>query len=172
MEWFIGKADIAKRVEELTDEIWQLPVQRNNTVFLGVLSGAIHFTSDLFRKCSFGSLDFILVKSYIQNKKQIDGKIILTPQLNLEGKDIIVVEDIVDTGKTIVIIEEYLKSLKVNSITIVSFFVKTRVLENKIFQSNLLYGHELKGEEWVVGYGMDDNEDYRWLDSIYLKKSE
>jgi hypoxanthine phosphoribosyltransferase len=136
-----------------------------SVVFIVVLNGALIFASDLIRAVSVNcKIDFVKVSSY--NGTVAEDKIKFEKDLSLDisGKNIIIVEDIVDTGNTIAYLKKHMKMKNPKSIRIAALLTKPD-------SANLPYKIDWVGfeipNEFVVGYGLDYNQELRNLNSIY-----
>lgn len=163
----ISQDDISRRVQELGRDIVN---EAGNTpvVIIGVLKGAFLFVADLIRAIDRDlELDFVRVKSYGDGTTS-SGQITITkdiePEINLEGKFVVVVEDIVDTGLTLAFLKERLGYHKP---TAVKFCTLIDKLERRERHVELDYvGFTLK-QGFLVGYGLDMAERYRNLPDVY-----
>lgn len=134
-----------------------------NPVLVCVLKGAFIFASDLMRQLSIpASIDFICVSSY-GSRTTSSGEIIVRQELtaSVEGKDVIIVEDMFDTGLSLGFLRDYLARQNPKSIKIASLLVKTGV-EHKVDFLPDYIGHKMV-DGFVVGYGLDFDEYYRNL---------
>lgn len=166
----ITEEEIKKRVKELAFEI----SEEYKNLFphlICVLKGATVFLTDLIREANiYLSLDYLGISSYGSSTKS-SGIIKITKDLDhtIEGRHVIIVEDIVDTGLTLSYLRELLSSRKPLSL-------KTCTLLNKKVRRKIdvpveFYGFEIP-DEFVVGYGLDFNEKYRNLPYICVLKPE
>jgi len=134
-------------------------------VLLGVLKGSFIFLADLTRQIKIDhEIDLIGASSYEGTSST--GQILFTkqPDLELKDRDILLVEDIVDTGKTLLKIIEFITLLDPRSIKICSLIDKRERREVKIDVDYSCFSLE-KG--FIVGFGLDYNEKYRNLPGIY-----
>lgn len=159
--------EIQNKIKELANIISK-DYENKEINLICTLKGAIFFTCDLARSINKNvHIDFIKVKSYLGKKSGIvELKSDLLP--DIKNKDIIIVEDIIDTGKTITFLKEYLEEKKPNSIKICTLLDKPskRVVELKADY----YGFKIN-DEFVIGYGLDYDDDYRNLNYIgYIEK--
>ena len=157
--------DIAHQVQRLAGEI-SADYQGKNIILVGVLKGAFIFLADLVRQLTVPTeLDFVRLASYGAGTKSIGKvRIIADVALNLEERNVLIVEDIVDTGLTTTFLREHLLLKKPRSLRICTLLDKT---ERRTTTIPLDYvGLEL-GKGFVVGYGLDCNEAYRNLPEIY-----
>jgi hypoxanthine phosphoribosyltransferase len=163
----ISKSEIKAKVIELSKIINQ-DYQNKKLVVLGVLKGSFILMADLIRNLDLQlECEFIKIKSYQNNQSTGEVKIENLDEKLIFDKDILVIEDIVDTGLTLNSLIQNLKSKKPKSIKILSLLVKEQA-ENYL---NLIdyYGFIIPND-YVYGYGLDDNGFYRNL-SVIKKKS-
>ena len=132
---------------------------------LRILKGSFIFLADLAREISIDhEIDLMGASSYSGTESTGSIKFTKKPSLNLRGKDVILVEDIVDTGRTLTAIKEYILSLEPASVKICSLIDKDERRE-AIIQVDYSCFKLQKG--FLVGYGLDYNELYRNLPAIY-----
>jgi hypoxanthine phosphoribosyltransferase len=153
---------------EVRNTAFILDTKHEVDVVLCTLSGAVPFFSDVIKKMSRVDfeIDFIKSKSYVSNGEQLACEV-SGPfgSVQLKDKNVVVVEDMVDTGKTLVAIANYLLRHNCKSITFVT------LLRRSSYQHKLQYTlHSCftVDEGWLVGYGLDDNDKKRNLPNIYL----
>ena len=160
----ISESDISAKVKNMGLEISSF-YKGESVVFVVILNGAVIFAADLFRAVTIEcKLDFVKVSSYSGTKSE--GKIRLEKDLTLDisRKNIIIVEDIIDTGNTIKYLKKYLKRKNPKSIRIASLLMKPDS-SNSSLKIDWL-GFEISSE-FVVGYGLDYNQEFRNLNAIY-----
>lgn len=135
-------------------------------VFVGVLNGSFVFLGDLIKEISISSeVTFIKVSSYDGDKSTGEIKQEIGLQMSLKDRDVIVVEDIVDTGETLNYILELIRKEDPASVNVCSLLLKPKSLRKPI--EELVYvGFEIP-DEFVVGYGLDYNGLGRNLKDIY-----
>lgn len=133
-------------------------------VMIGLLNGCFAFYSDLVKAMSIDiECDFMRVKSYT-NRKQGDIQITKDLETPIKGKHVYVVDDIYDTGNTMKAVIEYLEVKNPVNISIVTLVNRN----NSPIPPQKHYNAFTIDEEWIVGYGMDNNKGYcRNLPSIY-----
>ena len=137
-------------------------------LFVIVLNGSFMFASDLLKEISISNeLTFMKVASYEGDKSTGHVNEIIGLDENVSGRDIIVVEDIVDTGITAKFLLEKIQALGPKSIEIVSLLTKPTMLQVDI---NVKYAGIEIPPKFVVGYGMDYNGFGRSLNEIYKEK--
>ena len=139
-------------------------------LLISVLRGGVIFLTDLARKIDIDlTIDFMSISSYHGMHKTSTGIVKITKDLedSIEGKDVVIVEDIIDTGLTISYLLRNLKSRYPGSIEICTLLDRN---VRRIANINIKYIGFSIGEEFVVGYGLDYKQKYRNLDSIYELK--
>ena len=135
-------------------------------IFLGVLSGSFLFLSDLVRKTTFDSqISFVKISSYQGTESTGEVKQQLGVDFDIEGRDIIIVEDIIETGHSMNYLLDYLRSKNPASITICTLFFKP---DKFLYEYDVNYVALSIGNEFIVGYGLDYNQLGRNLKDIYV----
>jgi hypoxanthine phosphoribosyltransferase len=160
----IGKEQLQARVRELGQQITR-DYAGKNLHMVGVLKGACVFLSDLMREIDLPmSLDFIGISSYGASTKS-SGEVRITKDLDmsLAGKDVLVVEDIIDTGLTLNYMANNFRSREVNSLQIAALLDKPDRHEIEVDAHYI--GFRIPNH-FVVGYGLDVGELYRNLPFI------
>ena len=159
----INEARLEKRIDELAKEIMK-DYKKEDLIFVGILRGAAVFLVELAKKIKNNvEFEFIQVASY--DGEQNTGVITLKQEIlgNLEGKNVVIIEDIIDTGLTLEYLKEYIKKFKPKSVKICTLLSKPskRVVDLKVDY----IGFQIP-DEFVVGYGLDYNQRYRNLPYI------
>ncbi|WP_300458861.1 hypoxanthine phosphoribosyltransferase [Desulfobacula sp.] len=160
----ISEQEIKKQVKKIGQDISR-DYQTKDLVLVGVLNGAFVFMADLTRQISIDhEIDFIGASSYEGTSST--GQILFTkqPDLELENRDVLLVEDIVDTGNTLLKIKNFITLLNPRSVKICSLIDKHERREVNIDVAYSCFSLE-KG--FIVGYGLDYDEKYRNLPAIY-----
>ena len=160
---------INDRVSELGNRITEDYTDKD-LLLISVLRGGVIFVTDLARKIDIDlTIDFMSISSYHGIHQTSTGIVKITKDLedSIEGKDVIIVEDIIDTGLTISYLLRNLKSRYPGSIEICTLLDRN---VRRIANINIKYIGFSIGEEYVVGYGLDYKQKYRNLDSIYELK--
>ena len=141
---------------------------KNKTpVFIGVLNGAFLFLSDLIKNVNVDcEIDFFKLSSY-GDEKISSGKVKMLKELNCDvnGRDIIIVEDIVDSGLSMKFIEELIAPQNPASMRVASLLVKPNSLRYNVKIDYIGFNIPSK---FVIGYGLDYAQKYRNLRSIYV----
>ncbi len=164
----LNKNDIDNMVTRVASKI-SSDYQDCELILIGVLKGAFVFLSDLVRHLSIPvKLDFIRVCSYGSGVSS-SGNIRLTKEIEVDvnNKDVLLVEDIVDTGLTLSYIIDYLKAFNPRTVKICALIDKH---ERRNANIKVDYACHEAAEGFLVGYGLDYNENYRNLAGIYHLK--
>jgi len=159
-------AAIQKRVQELAGQISGDYAGRE-LVVIGILKGAFIFMADLIREIRIPcNIDFVRVASYDASSES-SGKVVMTKDIetSIKGRDILIVEDIVDTGLTLQYLVEWLKERNPDSLKICVFLDK---LQRRKVSFEADYVGFTIDDGFVVGYGLDFNEQYRCFSDVYV----
>lgn len=169
-EILISEEQIAQRVKELGEQITE-EYKGKNLMVIGVLKGCVLFLSDLVRQINLPlTLDFMVVSSYGSSTKSSGVvRIVKDLEKDIQGKDLLIVEDIVDTGLTLSYLIEILNSRNPNSIKVCSLFNKPERRKGKV---DIAYSGFTIPDEFIVGYGLDYDEVYRNLPFVCVLKPE
>ncbi|HOX22485.1 MAG TPA: hypoxanthine phosphoribosyltransferase [Elusimicrobiales bacterium] len=164
----ISKDTLQKRVQELAKEISQ-DYKNTCPVFIGVLKGSVMFLADLMKNTAVDhSVDFLCPSSYAGGTKSTGiVRLLLDLRESIEGKDVLLVEDIVDTGLTMNYLLENLRTRRPRSLEICTLLDKSSC--RKVSVPIRYRGFEIPNE-FVVGYGLDYRELYRNLPYIGVMK--
>ena len=160
-------AAVAKVAEKLNKDYADA---KRPPIFVGVLCGAFVFLSDLVRKVQFtNEITFMQVSSYqgTQSTGNVHQK--LGIDFDITGRDIILVEDIVETGHSIEYMVNYLQTLNPNSVEVCTLFYKP---EKYQYNRQIKYVAMEIGNEFIVGYGLDYDQVGRNLKDIYVVEDE
>ena len=161
----IPASEIDEAVQRVADQLNERYAGKT-PIFLGVLSGAFLFLSDLVRKTTFDCrLAFVKISSYEGTQSTGTIKQQLGIDFDIEGKDIIIVEDIVETGHSMNYLLDYLNARKPASVSICTLFFKP---EKFLYEYQIDYVAMPIGNEFIVGYGLDYNQIGRNLKDIYV----
>lgn len=149
---------IQKRIQEMAEQL-DKDYQGKDLIVISVLKGAIFFSVDLVKKMKTPViLDMMQVSSY--QGTQSTGNVIIKKDLDedISGKDVLIVEDIIDTGYTLQYLKEYLQTLNPNSLKIAVLADKK---ERREIDVDIDYtGFEIENK-FIVGYGFDIDQKYR-----------
>lgn len=161
----ISEKEIINRVDELAAQISLDYADKDDLVLIGVLKGSFIFLADLSRRLSIPRhIEFIAVSSYEHGSIRSGAvRLVMDVRRSIEGKHVLVVEDIVDTGHTLHYLIDMLKSRNPASIRTCTLLHKEHRAEVEV---EVDYRGFSIGDEWVVGYGLDYNEKDRTLPYI------
>ncbi len=167
-----SEEDIKKAVQAIADQITKdYENDEADLVLIGILKGSVFFLSDLSRKINVPlSFDFMSVSSYgMGTESSGDVRILKDLDDSIDKKNVIIVEDIIDTGYTLSYLIDNLKSRGAKSIKIAVLLDKK---ERRLVDIDADYvGYEIP-DEFVVGYGIDYAQKYRDLPFIGIVKRE
>jgi hypoxanthine phosphoribosyltransferase len=160
------KDTILRRVADLADQISH-DYPSGNVLLIGVLKGAFVFLADLIRAMSVPlSIDFVLLSSY-GNATTSSGKIEILKNMETSatGKDIVIVEDIIDTGLTMAFLKKEILKRQPHSLKVCALLDKR--FRRQIDMDADYVGIPMEKDYFVVGYGLDFSERFRHLPEIY-----
>ena len=166
----LSEEEIHKRLDSLVLEIEAAyPSSQEPLVVLGVLTGAFIFASDLVRRMQRSvQIDFIQLSSYGSGQESSGNvKWLKQPSLSLSGRDILVLEDIVDTGHTVKELRKWGQSLNARHFKIASLLDKPSRRQVEAVADFVGFTIE---DHFVVGYGLDLDGRYRELKNIVFKE--
>lgn len=164
-EVMISEDDIARRVGELAADISRDYADKSSLVLVGVLKGSFIFLADLARRLTIPrTIEFIAVSSYGGGSKHSGAvRLVMDVRGNIEGRHVLIVEDIVDTGHTLKYLIGMMKSHRPASVRTCALLHKADRAEVEV---ELDYIGFSIPDEWVVGYGLDYAERDRTLPYI------
>ena len=168
----LSEETIQTRVKEMGAEIAR-DFKDKNPIMVCILKGAVMFYADLLRATPIPlSMDFMAVSSY-GNKTKSSGEVEIKKDLSstIEGRHIIIVEDIIDSGFTLSYLKRVLSARGAASISLCTLLDKPSRRAPGIDLKSNYSGFEV-GDEFVVGYGLDYAEKYRNLPYIGVLKPE
>ncbi|AYE34483.1 hypoxanthine phosphoribosyltransferase [Clostridium septicum] len=169
-EVLLTENEIMQRIKEIASKISE-EYKGKDLLVVGILKGSVIVASDLIKNITIPcSIDFMALSSY-GNSTETSGVVRILKDLDhgIEGKDVIIVEDIIDSGVTLDYLLKYLKARKANSIEIVTLLSKPA--RRKVEIDVKYCGFEVP-DEFLVGYGLDFSEKYRNLPFIGILKEE
>ena len=156
----IDEEKLQARIKEMAEQLME-EYKGKEITLICILKGSIFFTADLAKRIDGDvRVDFVRVSSY--NGEESTGEIRMKLDLkdSIQGKDVIIIEDIIDTGRTLKYLKEYLKIKKPNSIKVCTLLDKK---ERRVCDMEPDYVGFTIPDKFVVGYGMDYDEKYRNL---------
>ena len=161
----IPEEEVQKRIKEIAAEISR-DYEGKIPIMVGVLNGGVLFLADLIRNLSIDcEMDFIKISSY-GNQRVSSGEITMIKDFSadLHGRDIIVVEDIVDSGLSVQYLKRRIQNMKPASLKFVSLLMKKGAL--KVDLKIEYTGFEIENK-FVIGYGLDYKQLKRNVNAIY-----
>jgi hypoxanthine phosphoribosyltransferase len=166
----IEEKELQAKVAELGAKITE-DYKGKDLLIICVLKGAVIFTSDLIKRIDLPlDIDFMAISSYGANTKSSGVvRILKDLDMSIEGKHILIVEDIIDSGLTLAYMIENLKSRGPESVEICTILDKK---ERRTIDLDIKYTGFVVPDEFVVGYGLDYAEKYRNLPYIAVLKEE
>lgn len=166
----IPKEEIERKVAELADEL-RRDYQDKHPLLIGILKGSFVFMSDLIRKLNIPvEIDFVRLSSYGAGKetsgkiKQVQG--VKTP---IRDRHVLVIEDIVDSGLTVRFLLDYLGRRKPSSLKLCTMFDKP---SRRVAEVPIDYLGFRVPDAFVVGYGLDFNEKFRYLPDLCVLEDQ
>lgn len=164
-EVVVSAKEVRDRINELGKQI-TLDYAQSPPLLVCVLKGAINFMADLMRAIELPvEVDFMAVSSYgAATKTSGVVRIVKDLDVDLAQRDVLIVEDVVDSGLTLNYLRQYLGARDPKSLEVCALLLK--VGEQRVDQSLKYVGFSIPAD-FVVGFGLDVNERYRNLDAIY-----
>lgn len=169
-EILLDEAVLKARIKEMGEQISE-DYHGKDLVLVGVLKGSVMFMADLMKEITIAcSMDFMAVSSY-GNSTETSGVVRILKDLDfqIEGKDVLIVEDIIDSGVTLKYLIEYLKARKPNSLEIACLLNKPERRKVDIYTKYCGFNVP---DYFLIGYGLDYAEKYRNLPYIGILKEE
>lgn len=159
----ISEEEINKKLDEMAEKIMK-DYEGKELTFLCILKGSVFFTVELSKRIKNNiQFEFIEVSSYENNEST--GKIKLNKDItgSIEGKNVIIIEDIIDTGRTLSYLKKYILQKNPKSLKICTLLDKpSRRIET--IESDYV-GFSIE-DKFVIGYGLDDEQNYRNLNYV------
>lgn len=166
----ISEADVDAKIAELGKKISE-DYEGESVFLLCILKGGVFFTTELAKRISVPvSMDFMSVSSYgAQTESSGVVRIVKDLDTSIEGKNVLVVEDIIDTGRTLAYLMDNLKQRNPKSLKLCALLDKP---ERRVTEVAVDYRGFRIPDEFVVGYGMDYDQKYRNLPYIGVVEFE
>ena len=161
------------QIEEMLDRV-SAEINRDYAgtplVVVGILTGAFIFTADLVRRLEMPVIvDFMQVSSYVGEFSTGELKIKKDMSVDIKGMDVLIVEDIIDTGRTLALLKEKLNCREPKSLKICTAFDKPSRRVNDLVPD---YNGITIPDEFIVGYGLDLDGKYRDFDDVRIVRKE
>lgn len=166
---YIPQHDIEKAIQDVADSI-NVDMRGKNPVFVVVLNGAFMFAAELFKRINIDcEVCFVKLASYESTQSTGSVRQLMGIDMPLEGRHVVIVEDIVDTGHTINYTLDYLKDKNIADVKIATLFFKPKAYQ---YSYSLDYVALDIENEFIVGYGLDYNQQGRNLPDVYILNEE
>ena len=166
---YVSAQEIAQSVSQVAARI-NADYAGKEPLFICVLNGAFMYASDLFKQISLpAEITFVRLKSYEGTSTTGEVTVVAPLSVSVQGRDVIVIEDIVDTGLTMHGFVKYLKEHGANSVEITSFLFKPDSLQ--YVDAEPKYVGLSIPTKFVLGYGLDYDELGRNLPALYVLRS-
>ena len=170
MRLLFSQQEITSAVDRLASEISR-DYQGKIPVLIGVLKGVFVFMADLVRPLDLPlEIEFVRLSSY-DSGRQTSGEVKMVQDLTcpIEGRDVLVVEDIIDTGLTVAFLLEYLQKQDPESLRLCALLDKPSRRETQV---KIDYLGLTVPDEFLVGYGLDYDQQYRNLPDIWALEDQ
>lgn len=165
----ISEDEIVEKCKEIGKQI-SIDYKDKEPVIVGLLKGSVPFMAELIKHIEIPcEIDFMDVSSYSGTESMGDVKIVKDLDRSIQGVDVIIVEDIVDTGRTLLKVKDLLYSKGANSVVVASLLDKP---DRRVVEIEAEYLGFKIPNEFVIGYGLDFNQKYRNLPYIGVLKEE
>lgn len=170
LETLIAEEDLQRRIKELGEQISK-DYEGREIIMLCVLKGGVMFMADLAKRVTVPmKMEFMAVSSY-GNEYQSSGIVKIIKDLDepIDGKDLLIVEDIIDSGRTLSYLKNILEARNPNSIKICTLLDKP---DQRVVDVDVDYVGFTIPDSFVIGYGLDYHQLYRNLPYIAVNKGE
>lgn len=161
----LSQDEIQKRVLEISKQLSE-DYAGKDLMLICILKGSIFFFADIFKNMTIPTkIDFMAVSSYGSGTTSGELKISKDLKEPIEGKDVLIIEDIVDSGRTLSKLKQLLLERNPSSVKICSLLDKP---DRRVVDVDVDYVGFCIPDEFVVGYGLDYDENYRQYQDIYI----
>ena len=161
---YIKQEEIETVIKDIANQI-NVEYKDKNPLLLVMLNGAFMFASQLFKELTIDcETSFVKYASYDGTQSTCEVKELIGLNSSLEGRDVIIIEDIIDSGFTMRCLLQKLEAMKVSSVKIATMLFKPNAFK---FDYKIDYIGMNIGNEFIVGYGLDYNQHGRNYGSIY-----
>ena len=161
---YIKQEEIETVIKDIANQI-NVEYKDKNPLFLVMLNGAFMFASQLFKELTIDcETSFVKYASYDGTQSTCEVKELIGLNSSLEGRDVVIIEDIIDSGFTMKCLLQKLEAMKVSSVKVATMLFKPNAFK---FDYKIDYIGMNIGNEFIVGYGLDYNQHGRNYASIY-----
>lgn len=165
----VSEEEITEKCKEL-GEILSKEYEGRKPIMVSLLKGSVPFMAELMKRMTVDlEIDFMDVSSYNGTESEGDVKIVKDLDRSIIGEDILLIEDIVDTGRTLLKVRDLLYSKGAKTVKIVSLLDKP---DRRVIDIDADYTGFVIPNEFVVGFGLDFNQKYRNLPYVGVLKEE
>lgn len=167
---FLTPKDITDIVERVAQRI-EADYEGKNPLFICALNGAFIYAADLFRRVHIpAEITFVRLKSYDGTSSTGEVELITPLYESVQGRDVIIIEDIVDSGLTMHIFRQMLLDAGAESVALTAFLFKPEALQYEDARPEYI-GKEIP-KKFIIGYGLDLDEQARNLNAVYQLREE
>ncbi|PQP78276.1 hypoxanthine phosphoribosyltransferase [Spiroplasma sp. ChiS] len=169
LELYLSEDKIQDKIKDYAEKINKLYAGKK-LYCIGLLNGALFFMSDLLKQLKIQIvIDTMNISSYIGI--QPTNKITIHKDISkdITGQDVLLIEDLIDTGKTLSVVIEQIQAKKPNSLRVVCLADKVTMHSNFNYPYDALF---TVPNEFIVGYGFDYNDQFRQLPNVYIWRGE
>jgi hypoxanthine phosphoribosyltransferase len=171
LDLLISEEEIQERVKQIARQISaDYSGKGKPPIMIGVLNGSFYFMADLLRAMTIeAEMDFIKISSYVKTGSTGTIRLIKDISADIHNRDLILVEDIVDTGLSINYLRNHFRNSHPASVRVATLLYKKEITKVKVPPEYI--GFEIP-DKFVVGYGLDIEQQYRRLRDIFAMNSE
>lgn len=171
LDLLISEEEIQERVKQIARQISADYSDKGKPpIMIGVLNGSFYFMADLLRAMTIeAEMDFIKISSYVKTGSTGTIRLIKDISADIHNRDLILVEDIVDTGLSINYLRNHFRNSHPASVRVATLLYKKEITKVKVPPEYI--GFEIP-DKFVVGYGLDIEQQYRRLRDIFAMNSE
>ena len=164
-----SQEQITERTKQLSKQISQ-DYKDSKPILVALLKGSVPFLAELMKCIDIDvEIEFMIVKSYAGTNSTGEVKIVKDLDCSIKNREVLIVEDIIDTGRTLKTVKELLYAKGAKSVKIVTLLDKP---DRRVTEINADYVAFTIPDEFVIGYGLDFNEKYRNLPYVGVLKEE
>lgn len=164
LEVILKEKEIKEKIQKLGEELSK-EYKDDNPVVIGIMKGAIYFLTELTQNMPIDlEIDLMGLSSYGDNAKT-SGKVRITKDISIDitGRRVIIVEDIIDTGTTLEYLKHYFVNQEAKSVETISLFIKEKSINNNYLPDRILF---TVPNDFLVGFGLDYANKYRHLKDV------